>query len=291
MKAKILFDKILEKVDLEQDKKNQYYDRLQTVANVDLPDELEEILAKFETLHSEKSAVASRQIADKVFDKRKKDIDKAMGARLSEIGFTNSEIESVLSLSMEERAHKIALITDDKAKSKYNITESERLKQEAELAKRELKVLQFGDTLGEGFSAKDVYVVQWSFLSNEDKEKVRDLLRISTIQKIIHNASFDYQMMLKENCIIENVWDTMVMEQCIYPGYDYDLRFFSLAETLLRRYHLDVSKEQQGNFGDDIINDEKLIYAATDVVHLGRLRNDQRLKLIEEDTIQLGALS
>ena len=137
MKAKILFDKILEKVDLEQDKKNQYYDRLQTVANVDLPDELEEILAKFETLHSEKSAVASRQIADKVFDKRKKDIDKAMGARLAEIGFTNSEIESVLTLSMEERAHKIALITDDKAKSKYNITESERLKQEAELAKRE----------------------------------------------------------------------------------------------------------------------------------------------------------
>ena len=156
------------------------------------------------------------------------------------------------------------------------------------IVERELKVLQFGDTLGDSFSAKDVFVVQWSFLSDEDREKVRDLLRISQIQKIIHNASFDYQMMLKENCIIENVWDTMVMEQCIYPGYDYDLRFFSLAETLLRRYHLDVSKEQQGNFGDDIINDEKLIYAATDVVHLGRLRNDQRLKLIEEDTIQLG---
>lgn len=137
MKAKILFDKILEKVDLEQDQKNKFYDRLQTVGNVDLPDELEEILTKFETLHSEKSAVASRQIADKVFDKRKKDIDKAMGARLSEIGFTHSEIESVLTLPIEDRASKIALLTDDKAKSKYNITESERLKQEAEMAKRE----------------------------------------------------------------------------------------------------------------------------------------------------------
>lgn len=156
------------------------------------------------------------------------------------------------------------------------------------IVERELRVLQFGDTLGEGFEAKVVFVVQWSFLSSEDKEKVRDLLRISTIQKIIHNVSFDYQMMLKEGVVIDTTWDTMTMEQCIYPGYDYDLRFFSLAETLLRRYHLDVSKEQQGNFGDDIINDEKLIYAATDVVHLGRLRNDERVKLVEEDTIQLG---
>lgn len=137
MKAKIIFDKILEKVDLEQEKKNQYYDKLQAAGNVDLPDDFEEILNKFETLHSEKSAIANRNIADKVFDKRKKDIDKATGARLSELGFSQSEIESILSLPIEDRASKIASLTDDKAKSKYNISESERIKQESEAARRE----------------------------------------------------------------------------------------------------------------------------------------------------------
>ena len=57
---------------------------------------------------------------------------------------------------------------------------------------------------------------------------------------------------------------------------------------MLRRYQIDVSKEQQSEFGDDIITDEKLIYAATDVVHLGRLYEDQRNDLIKEDLIQLG---
>lgn len=137
MKAKILFDKILEKVDLDAEKKNQYFEKLQGVSNVDIPDEVEEILTRFETLHSEKSAVANRNIADKVFDKRKKDIDKATSARLSELGFSSSEIDNIISLPFEDRPYKIAQLTDDKAKSKYNITESERIKQEIEAAKRE----------------------------------------------------------------------------------------------------------------------------------------------------------
>lgn len=150
------------------------------------------------------------------------------------------------------------------------------------IADRELKVLQFGNVVGD-----EVFVVQWSFLNEEDKEKIRELLRLENIQKIAHNASFEYQICLKENIVLENVWDTMVIEKCLYPGYDYDLRFFALAAVLLRRYGIDVSKEQQGEFGDDIITDEKLIYAATDVVHLGKLKQDQRNDLIKEDLLQL----
>jgi nitrous oxide reductase len=137
MKARILFDKILEKIDIEPEKRNQYYDRLNSISNFDIPDDFEEVISKFETLHSERSALASRQIADKVFDKRKKDIDKAMSARLAEMDFSRNEIDEVLSLPFEERASKIASITFEKAKSKYNITESERIKQETEAARRE----------------------------------------------------------------------------------------------------------------------------------------------------------
>ena len=137
MKAKILFDKILEKIDLEPEKKGQYLEKLQIASNYDIPDEFEEILTKFETLHTERSAIANRGIAERVFEKRKKDIDKATTTRLTEMGFNTIEIDSVLALPFDERAAKIAQIADEKARSKYNITESERLKQEAEMHKRE----------------------------------------------------------------------------------------------------------------------------------------------------------
>lgn len=151
------------------------------------------------------------------------------------------------------------------------------------IVSRVLKVLQFGNLDG-----TEVYVIQWSFLTDAEKLKILELLGDKTKLKIIHNASFDYQVMMKYGVIMENIWDTMVMEQCLYAGYDYDLRFFSLAAVLLRRFYIDVSKEQQSEFGDDIINDEKLMYAATDVVHLGKVYKAQRVDLIKEDLIQLG---
>ena len=151
------------------------------------------------------------------------------------------------------------------------------------IVSRSLKVIQFGNLDG-----SEIFVIQWSFLNEQEKEQVRELLRDGTKLKIAHNASFEYQICMKEGVVLENVWDTMIMEQCLYAGYDFDLRFFSLAAVLLRRYQIDVSKEQQSEFGDDIITDEKLIYAATDVVHLGRLYLDQRVDLIKEDLIQLG---
>ena len=151
------------------------------------------------------------------------------------------------------------------------------------IVSRKLILIQFGSLDG-----SEVFVVQWSFLTETQKETVRNLLRDSSKLKIAHNASFEYQICLKEGVILDNIWDTMVIEQCLYAGYDFDLRFFALAATLLRRYQIDVSKEQQSEFGDDIITDEKLIYAATDVVHLGRLYEDQRNDLIKEDLIQLG---
>lgn len=151
------------------------------------------------------------------------------------------------------------------------------------IVSRKLILIQFGSLDG-----SEVFVVQWSFLTELQKETVRNLLRDSSKLKIAHNASFEYQICLKEGVILDNIWDTMVIEQCLYAGHDFDLRFFALAATLLRRYQIDVSKEQQSEFGDDIITDEKLIYAATDVVHLGRLYEDQRNDLIKEDLIQLG---
>jgi ribonuclease D len=195
-------------------------------------------------------------------------------AKLHYIGRTDHLVNFTCNSSVEELCVWYKAQSVVQFDTETNVTTS--------ISTREAKLFQFGNVAGD-----EVFVVQWSFLSEEDREKLRDLLRISHIQKIAHNASFEYQICLKENIVLENVWDTMVMEKCLYPGYDYDLRFFALAAVLLRRYGIDVSKEQQTEFGDDIITDEKLIYAATDVVHLGRLKQDQRNDLIKEDLLQL----
>lgn len=151
------------------------------------------------------------------------------------------------------------------------------------VVERELRVMQFGSLDG-----KEVFVVQVSALDESDRDRVVNLLADRRVLKLIHNASFDYQVMLKEGIVMDNVWDTMVMEQILYAGHDMDLRFYSLAEVLLRRYYIDMSKEMQCEFGDDQLNDEKIIYAATDVVHLGRLYLDQKAEMEAEDIIQLG---
>lgn len=179
----------------------------------------------------------------------------------------NSSIEELHSWFLDQRIVQIDTET--------NVTPS--------IISRNLILLQFGNLDG-----SEVFVVQWSFLNKDQKSIVKSLLQNNSILKIIHNVSFDYQVLLNEQIVIENVWDTMIMEQCLFPGYDYDLRFFALSAVLLRRYFIDVSKEMQTQFTDNIITDEKLTYAASDVVHLGRLYLDQRQDLIKEDLIQLG---
>ena len=151
------------------------------------------------------------------------------------------------------------------------------------IADRFLVAIQLGSYYGE-----EVFVVQFSYLSPEDQARLLKAIESFQGLKLIQNASFDYGVLLKYGIVLENVWCTMAAEKVLYAGYDHDLRFFSMVELLQRRLHIDVSKEQQGNFGDDIINDEKLIYAATDVLHLGKVRDQQLAELKERDLLHLG---
>ena len=151
------------------------------------------------------------------------------------------------------------------------------------IVNRKLILIQLSDEEG-----KIIFVVQWSFLSEEERISILKEIVDKNKLKICHNSSFEYQILLKYfKTPMENVWDTMVMEQILYAGNDEDMRFYSLANVALRRLHVDISKTQQTEFGDDIITDEKLEYAATDVLYLGHIRKQQRAELIKEDLIQL----
>jgi DNA polymerase I-like protein with 3'-5' exonuclease and polymerase domains len=144
------------------------------------------------------------------------------------------------------------------------------------LPERQLRVLQFGSLDG-----MTIWVIQWSYLSAEDKAKVIKALNDKRPKKIIHNSNFEYTLLEKYGVVLENIWDTFVMEEYIYAGYDYDASFFALAEVMLRRYEIDMSKAMQTEFGNDQLNDDKIIYAASDVLHLGKLYEDQKKEIIE----------
>jgi len=131
------------------------------------------------------------------------------------------------------------------------------------LVERELRVLQFGNLAGD-----DLWVVQWSHLSKTEQDHLIHAMNDRRQVKLVHNGAFEYTMMRKHGVILENIWDTFVQEKYLYAGHPYDDSYFSLAETLMRRYEIDMSKAMQTQFGDDILTNDKIIYAATDVLHL-----------------------
>lgn len=137
MKSKLIIDKLLEKLDLDPTKRESFYERLLPLQSVELSDELNELVSAIEKLHNEKSALANRNISEQLINKKKKEIDKVTRSKLLERGFSENEIDAVLSLNLEERAAKIAEITEEKLRQKFSLTESERIKQEEELRKQE----------------------------------------------------------------------------------------------------------------------------------------------------------
>lgn len=147
---------------------------------------------------------------------------------------------------------------------------------------RRLKTIQFGEYSTDPFAEKTQWVILWADLTDKEKILVFTCLNDDSKKKYIHNASFEYQTFLIYNLVIENVYDTMLVEKIIYTGHnnyndDENNRFFSLAGTVKRRLGLSMSKEMQTTFGDEgPIQPEQIIYAATDVMPLDIIAEQQK---------------
>lgn len=118
------------------------------------------------------------------------------------------------------------------------------------------------------------------------------ILTNPSIVKIFHNAKFDLDFLAENGYSVENVYDTMIAEKVLTRGAGQSA---SLAETLYRYFAVDLDKSQRAKFSrkwDGIWTDELVDYALSDVVHLPRLRDEQKswmekLGLGEEFTRQM----
>lgn len=94
------------------------------------------------------------------------------------------------------------------------------------------------------------------------------------------NLKFDIQFLYNYNIIPLRVYDTMIVEQLIYLGYGNkpNLDNFisvSLSSIAKRRLNIDIDKSVRGEIIWRGIDTRVIVYAATDVMYLGKIMKSQ----------------
>ena len=101
----------------------------------------------------------------------------------------------------------------------------------------------------------------------------RDILENKLL--IGHNLKFDIQFLYRHAIIPKKVYDTMVVEQFLFLGYDNKFFHYSLQAVGERRLKIDIDKSTRGEIIWRGLDDKVILYAAGDVVHLEDIRDQQ----------------
>lgn len=153
---------------------------------------------------------------------------------------------------------------------------------------RKLITVQFGSV---GQKHNQQWAFQWSYLTDDQKAFIKMVLESERWEKLIQNAMFELTTFLNYNIRIRSIYDTMLVERIIWCGYDGAWQVSSSLEDIaLRRLNYQMSKDEQTNFGDNIITSSKVEYMARDVQFLDLIRTQQLLELHELDLEYVAAL-
>ena len=114
----------------------------------------------------------------------------------------------------------------------------------------------------------DILPLKWIFESED-------------VIKIAHNMKFDYKFLKHAGLVIENAYDTMLVEQIINGGRK-DLRF-ALKNLMYKYFNIEMEKETRNTFIGHSGNFTKkqMIYGLDDTVKLLEIR-DIQLKEVEK---------
>jgi len=135
--------------------------------------------------------------------------------------------------------------------------------------------LQFGSVTDQRIQ----WFIQWSALTDLQKQEMKELLEDARKVKYIHNAKFEYIVSRFMGIILENVRCTMVMEKILRGGME-NMQY-SLADISWKYLSIMMDKTEQKNFGNNIITDDKIYYGITDVAYLDTI---WRIQIAEAST-------
>ena len=144
--------------------------------------------------------------------------------------------------------------------------------------------MQFGSCTGERVQ----WFLQWSELTEIQKKIIRSHLEDGKTNKLIHNAAFEYIVCRFHGIIIENVYDTMLAEKVLQGGLEN--ADYALADISWKYLRIMMSKALQMSFGDNVMTDDKILYAVTDVAYLDVIRSTQLMEAITKNLINVIAL-
>lgn len=120
-------------------------------------------------------------------------------------------------------------------------------------------------------------------MRNMPVERFRSLLEASNRTFIGHNIKFDYNILKSRKLLLNNVYDTMVVDQVLYNGL-YDMQFirknrrFSLAGVYKHYFKENIDKETRQQFHQiqqEPFTTQQIVYGAMDVVYPFRIKKMQ----------------
>lgn len=151
-----------------------------------------------------------------------------------------------------------------------------------DLRKMTLLMLQLGTDSG------DQYVFD---MRRIPVERFRGLLEARDRLFIGHNIKFDYNVLKTLKILLNNVYDTMVVDQVIYNGL-YDMAYirknrrFSLAGVYKHYFNESIDKETRQQFHSvqqEPFTEQQVVYGAYDVVYPFRIKKKQEQLVAKYD--------
>lgn len=134
MKANVLLDRLLEKLDVPE---KQMYKEAIEKTKFDLPDEFAPLVNGIDNLFDENAAKQKASLADHFNKRFEQNHSQAMVAEMKGLGFNDTEIDEVLKMPFEKRFGAISKKAIEKELSKVSLSENERVRAAEEQARRE----------------------------------------------------------------------------------------------------------------------------------------------------------
>lgn len=144
------------------------------------------------------------------------------------------------------------------------------------------------ETSGLDFLTDRILLVQLGDKNNQfvinaecDFLRFKPLLESRNVLKILHNAKFDYKFLRRKGITLENVYDTMLVEQILNTGRE--SVSFGLSMVVSKYIGTNLDKDIRETFigHSGVITDQQIIYSANDVVHLEDIMQKQMEKVKE----------
>jgi len=110
--------------------------------------------------------------------------------------------------------------------------------------------------------------------------------------KLLHNVCFDYKFLKHADIVLNNVWDTLVIEKLLHNGQSTPGGFYKLNQLIERYVGINVDKTAQTSFinQDRDFTIKQIKYAADDVKYLESIREKQIEHLKQSNLMQCAKL-